>query len=108
MNRAARTSSPRTPCGASKALLKEGIVTEERLDLPGNRSRQLMDRKGRVVPDAISGQVTAFAARGEGALLWDADGRRYVDLAGGVGWLHVGHSHPPGGAGREREGGAWA
>ena len=69
-------------------------MTEERLDLPGDRSRQLMDRKARVVPDAISGQVPAFAARGEGALLWDADGRRYIDLAGGVGCLNVGHSHP--------------
>ncbi len=34
------------------------------------------------------------AARGEGAYLWDKDGRRYVDLVGGIGVMNVGHCHP--------------
>ncbi len=69
-------------------------MTEERLDLPGASSRHLLDRKARGVPDAITVQAPAFAARAEGALFWDTDGRRYIDLAGGVGCLNVGHSHP--------------
>ena len=32
--------------------------------------------------------------RGEGALLWDADGRRYVDLLGGIATSILGHAHP--------------
>ncbi|MDA8219729.1 MAG: aspartate aminotransferase family protein [Dehalococcoidales bacterium] len=32
--------------------------------------------------------------RGEGALLWDEDGRRYVDCVGGHGSANVGHCNP--------------
>ena len=32
--------------------------------------------------------------RGRGALLWDADGREYIDCAGGQGAANLGHSHP--------------
>ncbi len=34
------------------------------------------------------------AVRAEGAQLWDADGRRYLDFVGGIGVLNVGHNHP--------------
>ncbi len=32
--------------------------------------------------------------RGEGARVWDADGREYIDCIGGHGVANVGHSHP--------------
>ncbi len=32
--------------------------------------------------------------RGEGARVWDADGRAYIDCVGGHGVLNVGHTHP--------------
>lgn len=32
--------------------------------------------------------------RGSGAILWDAEGKRYIDLMGGYGVAIVGHSHP--------------
>ncbi len=32
--------------------------------------------------------------RGEGAYLWDADGRRYIDCDGGQGAANAGHAHP--------------
>jgi acetylornithine/LysW-gamma-L-lysine aminotransferase len=32
--------------------------------------------------------------RGEGARVWDADGREYIDCAGGHGVANVGHAHP--------------
>ncbi|MGH8136511.1 MAG: 4-aminobutyrate--2-oxoglutarate transaminase, partial [Steroidobacteraceae bacterium] len=32
--------------------------------------------------------------RAENALLWDADGNRYVDFAGGIAVLNTGHRHP--------------
>ncbi len=32
--------------------------------------------------------------RGEGAYLWDADGRRYIDCVGGQGTANVGHANP--------------
>jgi predicted acetylornithine/succinylornithine family transaminase len=32
--------------------------------------------------------------RGEGSYVWDADGRRYLDLAGGIAVCSLGHAHP--------------
>ncbi|MGC0144176.1 aspartate aminotransferase family protein [Pseudactinotalea sp. Z1732] len=34
------------------------------------------------------------AARGQGALLWDEDDRRYLDFTAGIGVTGTGHSHP--------------
>ena len=34
-----------------------------------------------------------LAARGKGALLYDVDGNRYIDFAGGIGVLNVGHAN---------------
>ena len=35
-----------------------------------------------------------FISRAENALLWDADGKRYIDFAAGIGVLNTGHRHP--------------
>ncbi|MBX7157315.1 MAG: 4-aminobutyrate--2-oxoglutarate transaminase [Verrucomicrobiae bacterium] len=34
-----------------------------------------------------------FAARAKGAEIWDVDGNRLIDFAGGIGVMNVGHSH---------------
>jgi len=38
--------------------------------------------------------TTQFADRAENAELWDVDGRRWIDFAGGIGVLNLGHRHP--------------
>ena len=43
---------------------------------------------------AAVGGVPRFAARAEGARLWDVDGRAYVDLCMSWGPLPLGHAHP--------------
>ncbi|MCH8805038.1 MAG: aminotransferase class III-fold pyridoxal phosphate-dependent enzyme [Planctomycetes bacterium] len=40
-----------------------------------------------------SGFVKTFT-RAEGAYLWDADGRRFLDFASGFGSVNLGHHHP--------------
>lgn len=40
------------------------------------------------------GGTPVFMARGEGAYLWDIDGRRYIDYVGAWGPLILGHAHP--------------
>jgi 4-aminobutyrate aminotransferase / (S)-3-amino-2-methylpropionate transaminase / 5-aminovalerate transaminase len=35
-----------------------------------------------------------FAARAENAEIWDVEGKRYIDFAGGIGVMNVGHAHP--------------
>jgi len=38
-------------------------------------------------------QQVAFV-RGDGAILWDTDGKEYLDFLGGIAVMSVGHSHP--------------
>jgi 4-aminobutyrate aminotransferase/(S)-3-amino-2-methylpropionate transaminase len=46
------------------------------------------------VPRGVSNAHPIFAARAQGARLWDVDGKEYVDFVGGIGVLNVGHNHP--------------
>src|SRR5881397_2173714 len=63
-------------------------------DIPGPRSRQILERKARVVADPLSIYLPIVAAAGHGATLTDVDGNTFIDFAGGVGCLNVGHAHP--------------
>ncbi|MFT3798689.1 acetylornithine transaminase [Microbacterium sp.] len=40
------------------------------------------------------GDRFALFVRGEGAYLWDGDGRRYLDFLGGIAVISLGHAHP--------------
>ncbi|MGA0605123.1 4-aminobutyrate--2-oxoglutarate transaminase [Phenylobacterium sp. VNQ135] len=51
-------------------------------------------RRVAAVPRGVANATAVYAARAENAELWDADGRRYVDFAGGIAVLNVGHRHP--------------
>jgi 4-aminobutyrate aminotransferase/(S)-3-amino-2-methylpropionate transaminase len=65
-----------------------------RTEIPGPRSREILERKARVVADPLSIVLPVVADEGRGALLTDVDGNTFVDFTGGVGCLNVGHSHP--------------
>lgn len=62
--------------------------------IPGPRSKELLDRREKVVPQGISNNCTAFVLKAEGALVEDVDGNIFIDFAGAIGTLNVGHSHP--------------
>jgi 4-aminobutyrate aminotransferase/(S)-3-amino-2-methylpropionate transaminase len=62
--------------------------------IPGPRSREIAARKERVIADPLGLYLPVFVAEGRGALLTDVDGNTFIDFAGGVGCLNVGHSHP--------------
>ncbi len=55
---------------------------------------QLNELKQRYVANGAASPATAFADRAENAQVWDADGNRFVDFAGGIGVLNIGHRHP--------------
>ena len=63
-------------------------------DIPGPRSRQILERKARVVADPLSVYLPIVVAEGRGSTLTDVDGNTFLDFAGGVGCLNVGHAHP--------------
>ena len=67
---------------------------EIKTDIPGPRSAEILARKERVVAEPLSIYLPLVIAEGRGATLTDVDGNTYVDFAGGVGCMNVGHSHP--------------
>ncbi len=58
------------------------------------RTEALLRERAQHVPRGVSNAHPIFAARAQGARLWDVDGREYIDFVGGIGVLNVGHSHP--------------
>ena len=57
-------------------------------------NESLLARRQAAVARGVSLAHPVFVERAENALLWDADGRRYVDFAGGIAVLNTGHRHP--------------
>ncbi len=46
------------------------------------------------MPRGITTSHPLTVARAQGSELWDLEGKRYVDFAGGIGVMNVGHAHP--------------
>jgi 4-aminobutyrate aminotransferase/(S)-3-amino-2-methylpropionate transaminase len=67
---------------------------EIRTEIPGPRSRAILDRHERAVAAPLSISLPVVVAEGRGALVTDLDGNTFVDFTGGVGALNVGHAHP--------------
>src|SRR5215207_9249737 len=67
---------------------------EIRTELPGPRSKEIVERKERVIAAPLSLMHPIVTAEGRGATLTDVDGNTFIDFTGGVGCLNVGHSHP--------------
>ena len=54
----------------------------------------LMARRHAAVARGVGQAHEIFVARGENAEVWDVEGRRYIDFAGGIAVLNTGHCHP--------------
>jgi 4-aminobutyrate aminotransferase / (S)-3-amino-2-methylpropionate transaminase / 5-aminovalerate transaminase len=54
----------------------------------------LMARRQTAVPRGVGHAHAIFAARAENAEVFDVEGRRYIDFAGGISVLNTGHRHP--------------
>jgi 4-aminobutyrate aminotransferase / (S)-3-amino-2-methylpropionate transaminase / 5-aminovalerate transaminase len=65
-----------------------------RTDVPGPRSREILARLEASVAAPLQPTFPIVAAEARGATLVDVDGNVFVDFAGGVGCLNVGHAHP--------------
>ncbi|ATI12413.1 MULTISPECIES: 4-aminobutyrate--2-oxoglutarate transaminase [Acetobacter] len=57
-------------------------------------NKDLLNRRTHAVPRGVATSTPVFADRAENAELWDVEGKRYVDFAGGIAVLNVGHRHP--------------
>jgi 4-aminobutyrate aminotransferase/(S)-3-amino-2-methylpropionate transaminase len=61
--------------------------------IPGPQSQALMARRQAAVPRGPFHATPIAIDHGEGAILEDVDGNRYIDFAGGLGCLNIGHAH---------------
>jgi 4-aminobutyrate aminotransferase len=59
-----------------------------------SKNEHLMARKAAATPRGVGVMGTFFAERALGAELWDVQGQRYIDFAGGIAVMNVGHGHP--------------
>ncbi len=55
---------------------------------------ELLSRRNAAVPRGVVHATPLYAARAENAELWDVEGRRFIDFAGGIAVLNTGHRHP--------------
>src|SRR5271167_2444228 len=66
-----------------------------RTEIPGPKSRALMQRREAAVPRGPYHSTPIFAASANGAVIEDVDGNHYIDFAGGIGCLNMGHRAAP-------------
>ncbi len=68
-----------------------------------SHNEELFNASQQVIPGGVNSPVRAFRSvggtplffqRGQGAYVWDADGRKYTDYVGSWGPMIVGHCHP--------------
>jgi glutamate-1-semialdehyde 2,1-aminomutase len=69
----------------------------------GETNAAWFERARRVIPGGVDSPVRSFSSvggtpytveRGQGAYVWDVEGRRYVDLVQSYGAVILGHAHP--------------
>ena len=58
------------------------------------KNKDLMARRQTALPRGVGQSHEIFIARAENAEVWDVEGKRYVDFAGGIAVLNTGHRHP--------------
>jgi 4-aminobutyrate aminotransferase/(S)-3-amino-2-methylpropionate transaminase len=80
--------------GGQRKKEKKMATIEIRTQIPGPRSRALMARREAAIPRGPANATPIFAASADGATIEDVDGNRYIDFAGGIGCLNVGHRSP--------------
>jgi glutamate-1-semialdehyde 2,1-aminomutase len=78
-------------------------IDEPRSTRASSTNAALFERAQKVIPGGVNSPVRAFRAvggtprfiaRAQGAYLWDAEGKRYIDYIGSWGPMILGHGHP--------------
>jgi len=62
--------------------------------LPGPRAAEVIERDSRVLSPSYTRCYPLVAARGEGAMIEDVDGNRFLDFNAGIAVASTGHCHP--------------
>src|ERR1039457_6435506 len=73
--------------------------------LPGPRARAVIERDAEVLSPSYTRSYPLVAERGEGAIIEDLDGNRFLDFNAGIAVASTGHCHPEVVAAIERQAG---
>ena len=65
-----------------------------RTEIPGPRSRDLLARGETAIAKPLQVYLPVFVAEALNSTITDVDGNTFIDFAGGVGVINVGHCHP--------------
>ena len=87
---------PRVPAARSVGSCRGDARSRSslRTEIPGPRSRELLERGAGSIAEPLQVYLPVFAAEALNATITDVDGNTFIDFAGGVGVCNVGHSHP--------------
>src|SRR5690606_38269445 len=87
--------------GRASARLEEGRNTFATYDGTARRRSHVMSnnadlhrRRQAASTSGMSTMLPVYVERASNAELWEADGRRYIDFAGGIAVVNTGHLHP--------------
>jgi 4-aminobutyrate aminotransferase len=62
--------------------------------LPGPRAQAIIDRDQKVISPSYTRDYPLVVKRGEGAIIEDVDGNRFLDFNAGIAVVAAGHCHP--------------
>ena len=76
-------------------MLREALPEIVTGSVPGAKAKAILDRRNEAVPKGLCGSTYPICMeKGEGAMLEDVDGNKFLDWIGGVGVLNIGYSRP--------------
>lgn len=70
------------------------LAPDIKTPLPGPKAKALIERDHRSVTTSYTRDYPFVMARGDGAVVEDVDGNRFIDCAAGIAVSSTGHSHP--------------
>ena len=62
--------------------------------MPGPNAKALIDRDSAVISPSYTRGYPLVMERGEGSIVWDVDGNRFIDFTTGIAVTATGHAHP--------------
>src|SRR5689334_6866643 len=90
----AQQTTTKPPQAARAASDTTEHAVSQTTAIPGPRSQELQAERERYLPRGVFAYHPVYPASGSGARVTDVDGNTYLDFAGGIGVMNVGHSHP--------------
>ncbi|WP_424984654.1 4-aminobutyrate--2-oxoglutarate transaminase [Microbulbifer sp. S227A] len=87
-----RTRRSTTKTAATKTSTAKTTTAKAKVAAASNAA--LLQRREAAVARGVASAAPVFAARAENSELWDVEGNRFIDFAGGIAVLNTGHRHP--------------